>query len=65
MYAIATQIKAQNIQPGMVIDIYGSNERFAVERIEVKWGAVQIRDHIDWRGLGADETVTVAGYFNP
>jgi len=63
MYAINSQIKAQNIQPGMVIDIYG-NERFAVEQVAVKWGAVQIRDHIDWRGLGENETVTVAGYFN-
>lgn len=63
MYAIATQINARNIQPGMVIDIYG-DERFAVERVDVKWGAVQVRDHHGWRGLGADETVTVAGYFN-
>lgn len=64
MYAINTQIKAQDIQPGMVIDIYGT-ERFAVERVVVKWGAVQIRDHAGWRGLATNETVTVAGYFNP
>jgi hypothetical protein len=63
MYAINTEIQAQDIQPGMVIDIYGA-ERIAVERVAVKWGAVQIRDHAEWRGLGLDERVTVRGYFN-
>lgn len=63
MYAINTQIKAQDIEPGMVIDIYGG-ERFAVELVSVKWGAVQIRDHVAWRGLAMNETVSVAGYFN-
>ncbi len=64
MNEIDSQIKAQDIKPGMVIDIYGG-EQVAVERVEVKWGAVQIRDHIQWRGLGENELVTVRGYFNP
>lgn len=63
MYATNTQIKARNIEPGMVIDIY-DNERFPVEQVIVEWGAVQIHNYTGWRGLGMDETVTVAGYFN-
>jgi hypothetical protein len=67
MYAINTQIKAQDIQPGMVVDIYSGSgsERVAVSRVLLDgYGAVQIADHIDWYGLGLTELVTVAGYFN-
>lgn len=60
---IGDEIKARDIQPGMIVDIYGG-EQFAVERHAVKWGAVQVRDHVEWRGLGLNETVTVRGYFN-
>lgn len=59
------QIKASEIQPGMVVMIYGGAERIAVEGVSVRWDGVQICDHLNWRGLGRDEPVTVAGYFNP
>lgn len=64
MHAIDSQIKAEQIQPGMVVDIYGTGERIAVEAVVVKWGAVQIADNFEWRGLGREELVTVRGYFN-
>ncbi len=57
------QIKASEIQPGMVLNIYG--ERIPVTEMVAKWGAIQITDGVRWRGLGQDEAVEVLGYFNP
>lgn len=59
-----TEIKASEIKPGMVIKT-SVDERINVEKVSVKWGAVQIRDNYEWRGLGLDEVVEVLGHFNP
>ena len=59
------QIKASEIQPGMVVDIHGGAERVAVTEAITKWGAVQITDSIRWRGLSTDEAVELVGAFNP
>lgn len=57
-------IKASEIQPGMIIKV-STGERFDVEKVAVKWGAVQVRDHFEWRGLGLNEVVEVLGHFTP
>jgi hypothetical protein len=58
------QIKASEIRPGMILSIY-DGERIDVTKKVDKWGAVQVSDGFDWRGLGKDEAVEVLGYFNP
>jgi hypothetical protein len=58
------KIKASEIKPGMVIRT-ATDDRFDIEKVTVKWGAVQVRDHCEWRGLGLNEPVTVLGHFNP
>jgi hypothetical protein len=64
--AMTRQIKASEIQTGMVLSIYGGTEKVPVTKVIAKWDAVQITaDSIRWFGLGENETVEVVGYFNP
>lgn len=64
--AIDQPIKATEIQPGMIVDIYGDTERVMVQSAKANgYGAVLISDGIDTWGLSIGETVTVKGYFNP
>jgi hypothetical protein len=58
-------IEANKVQPGMILDIFGGTERIAVTQVVPGSTSIQITDGIIWRGLCADETVTVAGHFNP
>jgi hypothetical protein len=59
------QIKASEIQPGMVVDIYG-DERIGVTGAKANgYGAVVITDSIRTRGLSEGEAVTLVGHFNP
>lgn len=59
-------MKANDIKRGMVVRIYGETEMVPVERVINRgYGAVEIFNGINWRGLSANETVTVAGYYNP
>jgi hypothetical protein len=63
--AIGTEIKATDIKAGMTVKIYGGSEQIAVTRATAnRYGSVTITDGIRTRGLGANESVTVTGYFN-
>lgn len=60
------EIKAEDIRPGMVVDIYGGTERIAVTGAKANgYGAVIISDGFEFRGLSLRETVTLVGLFNP
>jgi hypothetical protein len=59
-------MKANDIKRGMVVRIYNETEMVPVERVINRgYGAVEIFNGIKWFGLSANETVTVAGYYNP
>jgi hypothetical protein len=63
---MAMEIKANEIETGMVVRIYGETENVPVERVANKgYGAVEIFNGIRWYGLGEREQVTLAGHFNP
>jgi hypothetical protein len=53
----------QDIKVGMIIQT--ATELITVERVVIKWGAVQVTDGVTWWGLGLDEAVTLEGHFNP
>ncbi len=57
-------VKGQDVKAGMIIKT-GGLEDFAVDKVLVRWGAVQVRNHIGWTGLGLDQTVEILGHFNP
>jgi hypothetical protein len=59
------QITANEVERGMVLSIHGGTEKFHVTEVAVKWGAVQVGDGFEWRGLGEDEVIEILGYFNP
>lgn len=61
------EIKASDIRPGMILSIYGNEERFDVEEVKTnEFGAVIVTNWSNKsRGLSEDETVKVLGYFNP
>lgn len=61
------KILASAIRPGMILSIYGNAERFDVEAVEMnEFGAVIVTNWSNKsRGLSADETVEILGYFNP
>lgn len=56
-------INGRDVKPGMILKT-AMDDYFAVERVDHKWGAVQIRSNGRLRGLGTQERVTVIGYFN-
>jgi hypothetical protein len=57
-----TKIQAKDVKAGMVIKT--GRDTIAIDRVVVKWGAVQVDSNGDWRGLELTEVVTLAGYFN-
>lgn len=62
------KIQASKIRPGMILSIYGSQERFDVEAVTgpSEFGAVIITNwHGKHRGLSENEMVEILGYFNP
>lgn len=61
------KILANAIHPGMILAIYGNGERFDVEAVQAnEFGAVIITNWSNKsRGLAANETVEILGYFNP
>ena len=60
------QIKASEIKPGMVVEIYGGDERIPVTEAKANGhGAVVITDSIRTRGLSEGEAVNLVGWFNP
>lgn len=61
-----TTVKATDIRPGMVVEIYAGTERVAVSSARADaYGAVIITDGIRTRGLSAGESVPLVGWFNP
>lgn len=59
-------LKAHQIKRGMVVDIYDGTQRVAVTKDPVTGsGSVQISDGFEWFGLDKNETVKLAGHFNP
>lgn len=61
------KIQAKEIQPGMILKIYGGTERFDVEAAKANgYGAVIITNwYGEQRGLSEGETVEILGHFNP
>ncbi len=57
-------IKGQDVQPGMIVKTKFSEDNFAVEKVGIKWGSVQVRNHYEWIGLEVDENVELLGHFN-
>jgi hypothetical protein len=57
-----TKIEAKDIKAGMIVKT--SRDTIAIDRVLIKWGAVQVDSNGDWRGLELTEVVEMAGYFN-
>lgn len=62
--AKSTKIKGSDIKAGMIIEIYDG--RFQVHKVTKNAsGGVFLSNGVKWRGVSANETVTLIGHFNP